>query len=280
MKNKRNFIAQALALILMLCMLFSGCAAPTVSRENAEGTGSGQGHKETNRPIENVKSEYVIGSREILIETQTDGNAPRFDLYDQETDKLFNLPTMPEFVTLEEIVNENYIIFRSTGENSETNAKSVPKLLKCFRTEETDPAFECVTEEIRFDLTDELSIGTEKPAAECSIMTAVGLRDLQIAFESKAENPIMAGGPPTVPSTSISYEKDKNALAVKIDKADTADCEFLGADALIHNPYIEDCEIHNNGDSFEVLIYLSDGADGYYLDLSTGEIPSVSISFE
>jgi len=110
-------------------------------------------------------------------------------------------------------------------------------------------------------------------------MTAVGLRDLQISFEPKAENPIMAGGPPTVPSTSVSYEKDKNALAVKIAKSDTADCKLLGTDALIHNPFVEDCEILDNGDNFEVLIYLSEKADGYYLDLSTGEAPSIRISF-
>lgn len=241
--------------------------------------GEHQEHNKINRPTNNVVEEYKINERYILIETQLDGNAPRFDIYDQEDNEIFNLPTMPEYVDLEDVVNENYIVFRSTGSNSETVNKSVSKLIKCFRTEQSDPAYVSIEEPILFNFTERVIIGSEDSAYATDIIIGIGLRDVQVAFESKEENPLIAGGPSTVPQTLIYFKREANMLVIRIKTGANIDSNILGADTLNYNLYIEDCSIYEDEGAIEICIYINDDVSGYYVDLTLGESPYIKISF-
>lgn len=65
-----------------------------------------------------IKSMQNIGTEYVLVESQGDTFANKFDIYNFKTGDMDTLPTMPEFVTLEKVENENYFVFLSSGKNS------------------------------------------------------------------------------------------------------------------------------------------------------------------
>ena len=112
---KKKIILWCLLLILVL----SSCAPDEMDET---GKIEKQERLSIELPTENVVAKHEISERYVLVETQLSGNAPKFDLYDLEKGEMYNLPTMPEYVVLEEILNEN-----NNAEESDNSSESVFK---------------------------------------------------------------------------------------------------------------------------------------------------------
>jgi hypothetical protein len=82
----------------------------------------------------NIKDIRQINKDYVLVESQQETCANRFDVISLKTGKQDILPTVPEFVTLEEIENENTFIFLSSGKNSESSLGAFSPLDKVCKS--------------------------------------------------------------------------------------------------------------------------------------------------
>ncbi len=230
-------------------------------------------------PTENVVAKHEISERYVLVETRLSGNAPQFDLYDLEKGEMYNLPTMPEYVELKEIVNENYYVFRTTGENSESVDRFVPEMLKCFRVYDKASAFETTREPICFNLTESVIVGTEQRANAEHGVVDFGIRDICIGFSSREGSKKSVDGFPLLPCVEIKGNEENRALVVNVDKMGIT-TEVYGEETIKHNPYVKEYEIEETIDGVKIVVYLEDKVEGFFVDVNQWETPSIKLSFE
>ncbi|MEG1658116.1 MAG: hypothetical protein RR288_03575, partial [Oscillibacter sp.] len=255
-------------ILLTVCLLV-GCATNAPSSQ-------GEAKQPATPPpsFENFVREYPINARYALVESQKEGNAPRFDLWDKESNAVQNLPTMPAYTKLQEIVNENEFIFLATGENSETAIRSFPCLIRCFRVggDGLEP-FVRVEEEKCFALSERVQAGS---ARKCNLAAIhVSFEGISVLF---APNPgheaDFYGAASDIPLTDISCENGVMTLHF-------ASCtSALAEDAqLAHNPYLTDCTVTQTGEDVQVSLSLGAAVTGYYANKNVAHDPFLTIRF-
>lgn len=269
---KKKIILWCLLLILVL----SSCAPDEMDET---GKIEKQERLSIELPTENVVAKHEISERYVLVETQLSGNAPKFDLYDLEKGEMYNLPTMPEYVVLEEILNENYYVFRTTGENSESVDRFVPEMLKCFRVYDKASAFEATREPICFNLTESVVVGTEQRANAEHADVDFGIRDICIGFSSREGSEKSVDGFPLLPCVEIKGSGENRALVININKMGIT-TEVYGEETIKHNPYVKEYEMEETMGGVKLVVHLEDKVEGFFVDVSQGEYPSIKLSFE
>jgi len=266
-----------MALCCLVVILFPVSCAPEPINE--QGTEKENNPKSIELPTENIRGKYEINDRFVLVETQIKGNAPQFDLYDLEEGAVYNLPTMPEHVVLEEIVNGNYYIFRTTGMNSESVDRTVPETIKCFRVYDSDSAFESVREPVQFNLTESVIVGTEHKANAEHADLEFGIRDICIGFSSKEDSEKSMDGFPLLPYMEIGGSGEERVLFVNIERKSIT-TEVFGEETLSLNPYVKDYTLEETENGIKILVFLEDNVEGYFVDDNQWENPSIKLMFE
>ena len=94
---------------------------------------------------ENYKDFEILSITEVenpfvLIEWQADSTSTnRFDLYNQKTGEVDQMPTYSHYVTLKEVVSANYLIFEDSGKDSESILSTFPRTINCVRAYTDNP---------------------------------------------------------------------------------------------------------------------------------------------
>lgn len=94
------------------------------------------------------------------------------------------LPTMPQYVKLEEIIDPNNIVFLSTGKNSESAYQTFPYIIRCIRTREDSERnddFISYTENKYFKLDEEVATEFGKKGVLSRLV--VTLEGVEILFK-------------------------------------------------------------------------------------------------
>ena len=133
-KNKVIFL---LGLVWAVTM-FSGCT----SESNPQQTGNQK--NDLAITVEDVKKSYSDSEivnitsygNHVLVESHKDTLANRFDWYNLKTGDKDTLPTVPYYVTLEEIVDQEQVLFYADGRNHINGYRAFPFTVKSIRDQE------------------------------------------------------------------------------------------------------------------------------------------------
>lgn len=157
-----------------------------------------------------VMETYYVSDDYTLYCSKVDSGIPRYDLVNEETGESTNLPTMPESVILESIVNENFFIFHASGENSESSIKHFPSLLICYRS--NDGTFQSVRRELYHNLEDGVSAGSQEGA----ILEAISFSFDSVQCMFTNETSEQGGTRKDIPPVSTSYDKENSQFNIHI----------------------------------------------------------------
>lgn len=231
--------------------------------------------------VEQVVATWEIDARYTLTETHRDGYAPRFDLHDARSGKVFNLPTMPDYAELVEIVDAGNFIFRTTGENSETHRRFLPVLLRCSRGDE-DAEFACAVEDISFAIDEPVVFGddTVGEVSDVKVTPDQGIVTIALAHDH-------AFGA-YMPRTEIRYDAAAGALVVDMQARLSAD---VGAEKVSLEGYqfIDGFSVQPGEDGTQVYLYVNEFAQQYCVrNVVSGDVlpddgmhhPAITIAFQ
>lgn len=214
----------------------------------------------------NIKDIRSIGDNYILVESQQETFANRFDLYNLDTGDMDTMPNGDEFVTLERIENENYIVLLSSGKHSESPFAKAPYLMKCIRVKnEIDKAddFIALSEDKYLPLDYSIELG-------CKVETQI--TDMKVDFNGvevlfgavKGKEAEFYADDTDIPPTKTYYDKDKNQLVFEINCKGLSDkVKAARKAALTDNQYISAYEISQSDDKFYLNLTLKDTAKQY-----------------
>lgn len=260
---KRRFFPISLLLTLFLC----GCARNFESVEPCPNLANTEVNESNyaSPVFENIVSEYIVDDNYVLVETKKDSYAPRFDLWNKQTNEVANLPTMPNYATVEDIINENCIIFITSGQNSESVSLDFPYYIKCFRVNDGRDIFWQVTERKKFSLDEKTRAGSDR---EC-VLEAIDFSydSINLCFKPKTiDDPYYSADIIDIPLTDISYDVQAMALNIELKNC-TRDNNCLACDDILDfNPYITSYKIVEVGNALQVVLYLSNLTTGYFAE--------------
>lgn len=165
-----------------------------------------------------VKSIQNIGEDFALVESQQDTLANKFDIYNLVTGDVETLPTMPDFVTLEKAVNENYFIFLASGKNSESPFGNFPHLISCIRVK-NDANKEGNFIRLEEDKYYNLDYSVQAGSKEGTLMSNVNVSfdGLEVLFEPvKSKELEFYADATDIPPTKTTYNKDSKQIVFEI----------------------------------------------------------------
>ncbi|MCX7708639.1 MAG: copper amine oxidase N-terminal domain-containing protein [Clostridia bacterium] len=221
-----------------------------------------------NPKIEAIKKKYTdekiinvtpFNKKYVLIESQKETFANKFELYNLETGDRDELPTMPNFVWLGNILNENEILFWASGKDSESNYAGFPFIIKCSREKE-DPSstsdFEAIRETRYVGLGENVEFGSK----ENSILSEVTVdnSNLRIVFSPKRGNEIgFYADYASVPPASTEFIQDQWQMVFRFKNC-TPDNKLLKDSIKIpeSNPGIKKVSVENEGQNVKVIVSL------------------------
>lgn len=261
----------ALFLILITLMgsftILGGCsdksAVSITSQEKPKLTIDEIKKKYTDTHIKDIRS---IGDNYILVESQQETLSNRFDLYNLSTGDMDTMPKGDEFVTLERIENENYIVLLSSGKNSESPFTKAPYLINCIRIKnEIDKAddFIALSEDKYLPLDYSIELGSK---AETQITDMkVDFDGVEVLFGAIKGNEVGFYADDTdIPPIKTYYDKDKNQFTFEINCRELSDKVKAAKKAtLSDNQYISAYEISRSDDKFYLSLTLKDTAKQY-----------------
>jgi hypothetical protein len=188
------------------------------------------------------------------------------------------------FVKLEKIVDENQIIFLSSGTNSEEPSyRTFPYILKCIRDSSNDNSneFKEITEDKYFNLNEQSTFGSKCGIATDIKMTEEGIKINFIPLPGE-EGGFWADYT-NVPETNVSYNKDENQLIFNLKDA-KVDSNYLN-DSLksnLGNQYIKSFKFDVSENNVSLLINLSEKASQYNVKIGYNQnnMPNEEIRFK
>lgn len=212
--------------------------------------------------IININTEYV------LVESRKETFANRFVLYNLKTGAFDELPTRPEYVTLEKIENENYFIFLSSGKNSESPFGTFPYLVKCFRIKNgitKNDSFIAVHEDRYFGIDEPVQSGNKDESLMSDLnITFDGLEVLFKPITGKEGD--FYAGITDIPTTKTSYEKNKNQLTFEIEANQLSEkLKNLNEVNTDNNQFISSYEITQEDNKIQLAVNLRDSAKRYLI---------------
>jgi len=292
MKNKLEY--SIVLLILILTSTLSACSTssnnPDVKAESPSPSVIAASsaniltlddikNKYTNSKILNITN---INADNILVESQLSGSANSFDLYNLKTGEVDNLPTMPEYVTLEKAVNENYFIFEATGKNSESSFVSFPFIIKCFRISNDvnkQDNFVSIDEDEYYDLNRSVLAGSKDNSLLSDInITFTGF---EVVFKpNDGDNAEFNADAVAIPHTKTSYNSSTNQLTLEIETGSLS--KYINNNVennTENNTYISSYKITQKDNKTYIVLSLNKNVMSYLVKIKVDGYPYFLVTF-
>lgn len=290
-------ILSVLAMIMLLftTVVLYGCTNENKKTLTTTNVNKGKGESKTTLKltIEEIKKKYAdikikniknIGDEWVLVESQQDTFANRFDIYNLRTGDMDSLPTLGEFVTLNKIENENYFIFLSSGKNSESPFSKFPYLIKCIRVKndlKSNDDFIALTEEKYFSLDYSMESGSKSEGILSNLN--VTLEGIQVLFRPiKGKEMEFYAADTDIPLTKNIYDKEKKEIIFQIHTAQIDEkLVTKKAVSIEDNQYMNYYKIEQKDNKIYVTIGLKDGTKEYMVKIKRmpDGLPYFSIEF-
>lgn len=217
---RKKILFLVVALVFVFSVIMTGCAASSEKQTNSSS------HETLKLTLNEIKKNYTdakiksvrnIGEEYVLVESQQDTFANKFDLYNLKTGDMDTMPTMPEFVSLEKIENENYFVFLSSGKNSESPFGDFPYLIKCIRIKNDiskNDDFAALKDNKYFNLDYSVQAGSKEGVMSNLIVTLDGL---EVSFEPiKGKELGFYADAADIPFTKTSFDRDRRQIVFEI----------------------------------------------------------------
>ena len=209
-------------------------------------------------PEVKLRDQTALSEELTLVEAQHDGSSNCFFFYNCKNSFLDVIPTSPEFVELKEIVNDRYIILRTTGENSENVIAQFPEDLHCFYVGEpgTADAVTLIRVPSRLALDTPVSSGS----ARNSRLTAFTLTSdgLDLLFTQET-----APAAPDIPPCSLSWQEDARTLLLMLQSCTLDPSVLWNQELLPLHPYLSSVDFQAEGDTLYFRLVLDETAQFY-----------------
>ncbi len=256
----------------MTILILTGCSRINNRVSNKEAEASSI-DKNVQISIEEIKKNYIeeeilnikqINKSIVLVESQAETFANKFDIYNLVTGDKDTLPTMPEYVTLHNIENENYIIFLSSGKNSESNIGTFPKLIRCIRVKEdrnSETDFIAIREDLAYNISEKISLGSKT----CSKLSKgiVTMDSLQVVFEPiKGRESEFFAASTDIPPIEIYYDEKSHLMYIDI-KVEEISENFNNEIKSCKNEYIKEISVNRKGDTTILILDIEDSIKKY-----------------
>jgi len=286
---RKRLLFLTIVLVLGLSIIFYGCTND--SKKASSTTNDKPVFKLT---IDKIKKKYTdtkikdiknIGKEFVIVESQKDTFANRFDVYNLRTGDMDSLPTGAEFVTLDKIENENYFVFLSSGKNSESPFSSFPYLIKCVRIKndvKQNDDYIALKEDKYFPLDASVQAGSKGEDVMSDI--TVALDGLEVLFKPmKGKEQEFYADAADIPPTKTSYNKDKKELVFEIG-TNQLDNKLLGEKAvrIENNQYMSSYEIQQKDNKIYLVIAVKDTLKEYMAKIKRlpDGLPYLAVEFK
>lgn len=281
MRRKKLFVVTII--ILAYSFILSGCAnnikeAKTSSTKKQSPTSNSKTIKLT---LDDIKKKYTdskikniqnIGEEYVLVESEQDTLANKFDIYNLKTGAMDTLPTMPEFVTLEKIVNENYFIFLDSGRNSESPFGNFPHLLSCIKVKsDNNDNFISFQDDKYFNLDYSVQSGSKKDILMSNMN--ITFDGLQVLFQPLKGKELQFYADFTdIPPTKTSYNKELKQLVFEIETDEISESlKSMKKINVDNNQYVKSYEITQKDNKTYLIVTVSDLVKTY--NIKTKRLP-------
>lgn len=228
--------------------------------------------KYTDTKIKNIQN---IGEEYVLVESQQDTFANKFDIYNLKTGQMDTLPTMPDIVTLEKVVNENYFVFLSSGKNSESPYGNFPYLVSCIRVKSDinkNDNFISLQDDKYFNLDYSVQSGSK----EGSLMSNLNVTfdGLEVLFEPvKGKESHFFVDSTDIPPTKISYNKEKKQIIFEIGTNQlSSKLNNMKKVSIANNEFMSSYEITKKDNKIYLAVTVSDSVKTYMV--KTKKLPN------
>lgn len=264
----RRLLILTTTVILLCSFTLAGCNYK--SKKALNFTSETLNTKAVKLTIEEIKKKYIdtkvkniqnIGENFILVESQKDTFANKFDIYNLRTGEMDTLPTSPDFVTLEKVVNENYFIFQASGKNSESPFGSFPFLISCIRINSDinkDDDFLRLQDDKYYNLDCQVQSGSKEGTVLSNLN--VFFDGFEVLFEpSKGDELQFYADATDIPPTKTSYNKENRQLVFEIKTNKLSDKLKKKSKVTIDdNQYISSYEIIQKDNKAYLTVTVSD----------------------
>lgn len=242
--------------------------------------------------IDDVKGKYedgkildikTIGDDYVLVESQRETFANEFHLYNLENGDADVMPTIGEFVTLEEVKSEDHFIFLSSGQNSETSYGVFPYIIECIRVKNDISSlgdFMAIKKDKYFNLDESISSGSKSYSILSDVV--ITLDSIQVLFTPiPGEEGMFHAAFSDIPKTATYYNEEDNQLIIKMElEKINPDIEKKEIE-VSRNEDIESIAIEKNDETIDIVIDLHPDTEKYMIKKnSTSNGVFFEVSFE
>lgn len=259
-------------ILFMLAILFFSMSCTAVNNKRTNTSENNEISKLSNYKltIEDVKKTYTeekilnivqVNDEYVLVESQRETCVNIFELYNLKTGDKDIMPTRTEFVTLEKIENENYIVFLSSGKNSESAFGTFPYYIRCIRTKndvKSTDDFIALIEDKYYKLSYSVSSGSK----ECDLLSdiIVTLDSIQVLFKPiPGQEAQFFAANTDIPVMRTYYVEDKNQMIIEMKKTQVSDIFKEKKEILTgKNRYIDSIRVVQDKENVKLIIDLED----------------------
>ncbi|MEA4894673.1 MAG: hypothetical protein VB064_05375 [Oscillospiraceae bacterium] len=241
--------------------------------------------------IEDIKQMYTdsqilnitnINDDHVLIESQLEGSANRFDLYNLKTGEADNLPTMPEYATLKNVISENFFIFEATGKNSESSFVSFPYIKKCFRVSSDvnrQDNFNAINEAEYYALDRSVQAGSKKNSVLSEINETFSGLEVMFKPDNGKDMEFYADFA-DIPPTKTFYDSKTNKLTLEMNTNLLSNKikNNVGNEIEDHY-YVSSYKITQKDNKSYIEIYLKNNVKSYSITTEVDGYPYFLIQF-
>lgn len=274
-------------LVIIIFLLTSCYSVDSQQNSSLETEKQGEDTDSINRDEENnndrltideIKKQYTdskilsihkIDDRFVLIESQKETFANVFELYDLDSGDKDIMPTMAEYVSLKEMIDENNFIFLSSGKNSESSIGVFPYLIKFSRVKSdinsTDDFIE-ISEEKYFGLNESISSGSK---GDCSILSdiIVTLGSIQVLFEPiPGQEAGFYAADSDIPKTTTIYSEETREMVVEMEVSEISNQLEEGKIDTQKNDYVDFIKVEKSNKVIKLILGISPEAEKYMME--------------
>ena len=258
-------------IILFCSFILIGCTNQTKKATNtlSEQQSTTSNSKTVKLTLDGIKKKYTdtkivniqnIGEEHVLVESQQGTFANKFDIYNLKTGYMDTLPTMPEIVTLEKVVNENYFIFLASGKNSESPFGNFPHLLSCIRVKSDinkNDNFISLQDDKYFNLDYSVQSGSKEGILMANLN--VTFDGLEVLFEPvKGKESYFFADTTDIPPTKTSYNVDKKQIIFEIGTNQLSDkLNNMEKVSIVNNEFMSCYEITKKDNKIYLAVTVS-----------------------
>lgn len=231
-----------------------------------------------------IKNIQHIGQEWVLVQSQRETFADKFDIYNLKTGDMDAIQEGFEYVTLEKVVNENYFIFLSSGKNSESIYGDFPHLINSIRVKNELNAgdnFMSFNEDKYFKLDYSVNSGCKEHAVLSDII--VTLNGFEVLFEPRNSNDMEFYTAATdIPPTTTIYDKKKNQMIFELS-TEQIGSKFKNRKKIDveGNQFISSLEISQKNNKIYLTVDIKDITKEYMVKKNRlpSQLPYFTVSF-